>query len=279
MDLEHLNKTQTVLLTLLVSFVTSIATGIVTVTLLDQAPPEITQTINRVVERTVEKITPEIGSQAAAAKEVTVVVKDEDLITDSIEKNKGTLVRILATPENLPEVSPDVVALGTVIDKEGHAAVPRSIFAEGMRYSAVLASGNEVSFKILNLSSTSSVALLEFAKIDSSQSALTFPKSVSLKLGQTVIAISGLTRTAVAIGIVSGLEMGEGKDATSTVVSMIDTNINPRDALPGSPLLNIFGEAIGIRAVSLPETGTAYIPITIVLQEMRAVSAQAPKSN
>ena len=76
MDIEHLNRTQIILLTLLVSFVTSIATGIVTVTLLAQAPQGVTQTINRVVERTVERVVPDVSkNQIAATKEVTVVVK------------------------------------------------------------------------------------------------------------------------------------------------------------------------------------------------------------
>jgi len=95
MDIERLTKMQIVLLTLLVSFVTSIATGIVTVTLMDQAPPAITQTINRVVERTVEKVVPDKSQGAnVITKEVTVVVKEDDLITDSIEKNSKSVVRI-----------------------------------------------------------------------------------------------------------------------------------------------------------------------------------------
>ncbi len=95
MDIERLTKMQIVLLTLLVSFVTSIATGIVTVTLMDQAPPAITQTINRVVERTVEKVVPDKPQGAnVITKEVTVVVKEDDLITDSIEKNSKSVVRI-----------------------------------------------------------------------------------------------------------------------------------------------------------------------------------------
>ena len=69
MDMEHLSKSQIVLLTLLVSFVTSIATGIVTVSLMDQAPPAIAQTVNRIIERTVEKVVS--SGQSAAATVVT----------------------------------------------------------------------------------------------------------------------------------------------------------------------------------------------------------------
>ena len=103
MDVEHLTKHQIVLLTLLVSFVTSIATGIVTVSLMDQAPPSVTRTINQIVERTVEKVVPAAvtsASQGAAAamvtKETTVVVKNDDLVAQSIAKVQKGIVRIVS---------------------------------------------------------------------------------------------------------------------------------------------------------------------------------------
>lgn len=56
MDIKDLNKTQLILLTLLITFVVSIATGIVTVTLMNQMPKSATQTINNVIQRTIEKV-------------------------------------------------------------------------------------------------------------------------------------------------------------------------------------------------------------------------------
>src|SRR3989338_7551327 len=115
MELERLTKSQTVLLTLLVSFVTSIATGIVTVTLLDQAPPAITQTINRVVERTVERIVPDSQGARVVTKEVVTVVKEDDLITDSIAKNAKSLARVYRRPPAGSEEKLNTfVGLGTI---------------------------------------------------------------------------------------------------------------------------------------------------------------------
>jgi hypothetical protein len=56
MDIKDLNKTQLILLTLLITFVVSIATGIVTVSLMQKMPKAVTQTINNVIQRTIEKV-------------------------------------------------------------------------------------------------------------------------------------------------------------------------------------------------------------------------------
>ncbi|MEK7563979.1 MAG: hypothetical protein AAB510_00200 [Patescibacteria group bacterium] len=60
MDVKDLNKSQLILLAILLSFVTSIATGITTVTLLQQAPTSVSIPITRVVRETVEKIVPTV---------------------------------------------------------------------------------------------------------------------------------------------------------------------------------------------------------------------------
>ena len=80
MDIKDLNKSQLILLALLVSFVTSIATGITTVTLLQQAPESVTIPISRVVRQTIEKVVP--GD--VITKTETIVIKEEDLEVGAI---------------------------------------------------------------------------------------------------------------------------------------------------------------------------------------------------
>src|ERR1035437_6158780 len=94
MDIKELNKSQLILLAVLLSFITSIATGITTVTLMQQAPSSFTAPINRVVQQTVEKI------QQVEGKTVTqtVIIKEEDLVVDAIAKNKSATFAI--TKEN-----------------------------------------------------------------------------------------------------------------------------------------------------------------------------------
>src|SRR5216683_1812644 len=97
MDIEKLTKSQIVLLTLLISFMTSIATGIVTVSLMQQAPPAITETVNRVVEHTVEKVVQgQVASVAVPQPSKTVVVKESDLIPQAVTTVSASIVRIFS---------------------------------------------------------------------------------------------------------------------------------------------------------------------------------------
>ena len=214
MELEELNKTQIVLLTLLVSFVTSIATGIVTVTLLDQAPPAVTQTINRIVERTVERVVPASPSSPSiitTEKETTIVVKEEDLITESIERNKQYLVRLVRASDvvveteiplvegeegevdqnqSINEIS--VVGLGIIVRADGLLVTDRSIVSEEKDLKGITENGSILNVTVVSVDNTSPVALLQL-EIPEGQTfaGVQFIGGDSLKLCQTVSALSG----------------------------------------------------------------------------------------
>ncbi|PIP87192.1 hypothetical protein COW81_01570 [Candidatus Campbellbacteria bacterium CG22_combo_CG10-13_8_21_14_all_36_13] len=270
MNLEELTKHQILLLTLLVSFVTSIATGIVTVTLMDQAPPGVTNTINRVVERTVEKVVPDTKGQTASVitKETTVIVKEEDLITSSIEKGSKSIVRI-ELPLAPDETTPKTIALGTLVSSSGYVVTDSlQIVAEGKyvirqganRYQAeVVIQDEEKGLAILK------VVLGEKDPADKKFQNLSFADMSALKLGQTLISVSGSNKDFVSMGVISGINTIEvpivkevdpnAKDTkdkapeTKTQISRIDSDI--RDVtLSGTPVINVFGDMVGMMLIT-----------------------------
>src|SRR5665213_872283 len=108
MDIEQLTKHQIVLLTLLVSFMTSIATGIVTVSLMDQAPPEVTRVINQVVQQTVEKAVSIPNTVTMPGVQKTIIQNDNDLVTQAVGTARQGIIRITARGDDT------LLARGTV---------------------------------------------------------------------------------------------------------------------------------------------------------------------
>lgn len=243
--MEDLNKTQIVLLCLLVSFVTSIGTGIISASLLQEAPQTVTQTINRVVERTVETIVPQ-PSGGAPTREVTVVVKEEDLIIDAINKNHNSIVRIVDARETgLSEVQ----TLGIVTKRDGTILADKRYILSSRNYKAVFSDGQSHSLEILGRSDVSNAVFFKVSDVDATQtfSAITLGNSDVLQLGQTVIALGGKQKEAVAIGrIISTDQAPSGPAATSTrTISVVETDTPLRDTVAGSALLNLNGDMIG----------------------------------
>lgn len=239
MDIEHLTKHQIVLLTLLVSFVTSIATGIVTVSLMDQAPPSVTRTINQIVEHTVEKVVPASApaaqGAAVATKETTVVVKDDDLAAQSIAKVQQGIVRIVS--KNAPDV---LVARGIVVDAKGTVISDRgSLEPMGtINFEAILPSGERVPavMRIPVGSTTLAVLDLSLASSSAKLSAVPLADQTKLQLGASVIRIGGTGADTVGTGVIARLSDAHSSLIQSSVVS----------TTPGSVLITLFGEAIGI---------------------------------
>ncbi|MBP9710873.1 MAG: trypsin-like peptidase domain-containing protein [Candidatus Pacebacteria bacterium] len=249
MDLEKLTKHQILLLTLLVSFVTSIATGIVTVSLMDQAPEGVTKIINQVVERTVETVVPSTQG-AAVATEKTVVVKQDELVPQSIATVQKSIVRIVARG------SDQLIARGIIIDSKGTTITDGPALAAGQvnQFEAILPSGARVPAKPRgDLKS-------EIVQVDLTLGTSTgfvpakFADSAKLTLGQTVLRIGGIGSDSVGEGVVAALPTDTTKDVIYASVS---------SATPGSVLITIFGEVIGMNTSTHATDQSAYKIISL----------------
>lgn len=292
MDIERLTKAQIVLLTLLVSFVTSIATGIVTVTLLDQAPPVVTQTINRVIEKTVERVVP--GENQAATiitNEKTIVVNEEDLVTDAIKKNTDKIVRIYKeTPEGRV-----YLGAGVIVSKDGivTAATDSSLVRGGDAFRVVLSDGKDILGTLVVLSTDKPTALLRltFKEEDGVvPGSIKYGDINGLKLGQSVMTLYGNERLSVGAGIISGLDEKEtevappqnasGTNATPvpttiSVLQAIETNIGTGQIEKGGILMNLFGDVVGISTIESRIHGQSHFtPIQVVQSQIAELAAR-----
>lgn len=270
--MEHLNKQQIVLLTLLVSFVTSIATGIVTVSLVNQAPVGITQTINRVVEKTIEKVITPLNTTNTQTVKETIVVNENDQVVSAIDRNSKSLIRIYRTsvdPASLSE-SMVLVGLAVVITDDGIVAADNSVISESGKYFIVSDDGKLHDLTVLRAAGGEQVALLKIKTDD--KNPLTLPKVTlsgqgDLKLGQSVVYIAGDTKNTVATGIVSSLNTKEVKidvastsasttPQTKTIIVSIVTTVPSSNFLPGGLLLNLSGDLVGIKSTYLDSERT-----------------------
>jgi len=269
--MEDLNKTQLILLTLLVSFVTSIATGIITVSLLQEAPQGVTQTINRVVQQTIEKVVPVESGGTQKVKEVTVIVKEEDLVIDAINKNAKNIVRIKDTA--LVDGVSLFYGLGFLVSKDGIIVSDRrENLSVNNIYLATFSDGISFQMRVVAYDDNASLTFFQIIKDQRnpipSEPAILATKE--LQLGQTVIAIEGDKDNVVSIGRVVSFGYGTALSGGEKPILSIKTDISPKTKTFGGPLVNLNGEIVGIRT-TYESTGTlneSYVSLGVIKSTM-----------
>jgi len=268
MELEKLTKTQIVLLTLFVSFVTSIATGITTVTLMDQAPPGITNTISKVVQTTIERVVPNETQGANTVK--TVVVKEEDLIATAVENNKQSHVYLsLALTEKKKEgeqqedilKSGAFVAEGFIVSGDGLIVADSALVSDKEKLVATLSDGTVLPVQVVIRDEVKGLVLLALPRGDKEITHVNLANSDSIKLGEVVVTLGGTDNLRILTGIVSRLDMKtdvvpkqgdkvtEGETEELTYVSAINTNIALTGTDSGSMLFDTDGKVMGMNMV------------------------------
>ncbi len=131
MDIKDLNKSQLLLLALLVSFITSVVTGITVVSLMDQAPKSVSTPITKIVKQTVERIVPADGAESLTNEEKKLLedLKSVQNLSASVYLKGETENKLLGSGLLLGE---DKVMLNSVIaqPKENEVYIVKGIMGE-----------------------------------------------------------------------------------------------------------------------------------------------------
>jgi len=278
-NMEHLTKSQIVLLTLFVSFVSSMATGIVVVTLMQQAPEPILQSITNVVERTIEKVTPTIIEKPGKQ----VIIKDEDLMVAAIERNAKSVVALRIAGEDGEMHS---AGIGTIVSKDGLIVTDKGNFGGGV----VMATVDGVSYA-LEVVSNEKPGKLGLGKLTpvkplaTSTPAATFIPVVlgdasTLKVGQTAIVIGGRDGKTIATGLISSLDIRTVTDKETNVETKFLDGFGLSQRLSGSsngaPVITLEGVVVGFASVDESVGTQVAIPAAEAQALLAAQVAPAP---
>ena len=234
-EIKDLNKTQLILLAILLSFVISIATGIVTVSLMQQAPTGMTQTINRVVQQTIEKVVPDYSP----SKTQTVVVKEDDLVVDAVAKTRAQLGGLYNNADNSFLGYVYSLGKGTFITSSGDVE-------NGAAYTVKL---GDTTYDVKSVSDSPELglAVLSVSNAKGDEKNLPAPeiaKDADVKPGSTLVVADADT---VQKGIVQTVTPENAKDATGTITLAwnVFTIGIPLSNVPLGPVTNLDGALVG----------------------------------
>jgi len=256
MDMKDLNKSQLILLAILLSFVTSIATGITTVTLMQQAPVSFTAPVNRVIQQTIEKIQQVEGKTTVQ----TVVVKEEDLVVDAIAKNKSAVFSITRETIGLDGTTIEVGAgRGFAVSADGIIVADATMAPDKQVYYVKNDSGKFKADFIFTDKAGFSFLKIGAPLDEKNKLALTVPTFGDLskmKIGQQVLVLGN----TVSSSIFEGLNASKG----------IDLNVTKSNA--GSLVMNLDGEVLGMALFS---DTTSFVSIKSISDALTAMTAPA----
>jgi hypothetical protein len=259
MDVKELNKSQLILLAVLLSFVTSIATGITTVTLMQQAPASFTVPVNRVVQQTVDKIEQVEGKTVTQ----TVVIKEEDLVVDAIAKNQPAVFSITKEIQNADSTTSEVSAgRGFAVSADGTVVADATLVPDKETYYLTNSSGK---FKADFVSTNK--AGFSFLKLGAAVNGKDIPTFIvpnfgdltQMKIGQQVLLLGNTVTSSIF----------EGLNADKS----IDLNVSKENA--GGLVLDLDGDALGM-ALSPDNTATSFVSIQTINNILKPAASTTP---
>ena len=163
---------------------------------------------------------------------------------------------------------------GSIIDSRGYVLTNRHVVQNAYKVKITLYDGTQYDGEVIGTDAENDLAVVKFNPGDKDLVTIPMGRSADLKVGQKVLAIGnpfGYERT-LTTGIVSGLGRPVRTSNDLIIRDMIqtDASINPGNS--GGPLINSFGEMIGINSmIYSPSGGSVGIGFSVSVDTARRV--------
>lgn len=196
---------------------------------------------------------------------------------------KGAIVRVRAIGDALEtdEYVQRAVGSGVVIIDRGTILTSLHVVAGAGRVRVVFADGLESDARIVSQHPENDLAVLEAETVPDDLAAAVMRPRANLQPGDHVVAVGfpfGIG-PSVSAGVVSGLKRQyrppSGERALSDLIQF-DAAVNPGSS--GGPLLNAFGEVVGIVTAMLDPGGGGFagIGFAVPIETASAAAGQPP---
>jgi len=239
MDIKDLNRSQFLLLLLLIMFVSSITTAIVTVTLMDQSPrASVANTIDRVIERVIP----------GATTTIVKIVKEDSSTTEGAQVVKAMEIAAPSIIKIGQKTDKGSEGLGTgFVVRDGLAVTALKNLPEAVSQVIVVKGGLSVDGEVVSRDVDKNIAFIKFTATSSLPVAsFAFNKDLPTS-GETSIALAYADNgnPEIMTGIITGVIGTNSTTTDNTSVNVIRTGSVIGDNI-GGPVLSLNGQLIGI---------------------------------
>ena len=215
---------------------------------------------------------PSIGNELEHLPEINQQNKPDDSVPEQTEDG-------LLTPAGIyKKCAPSVVGIvsysssttaqgsGIILSENGYIITNAHVVSGGEQYEVVLQNGDSYDATLIGADNQSDLALLKMQKPPEGLVAATFGNSDELEVGEMVVAIGNPGGLALAstqtVGYISAVKRTITTELGYTMVCIqADAAINPGNS--GGPLINTYGQVVGITSSKLVEDGYEGIGFSI----------------
>ena len=161
-----------------------------------------------------------------------------------------------------PGMLPISQGSGFLFDQQGHIVTNNHVIEGSQKFTVTFADGSVVAATVVGSDAGSDLAVLKVDTLPAETASISL-NTQEVEVGQTAIAIGnpfGLQNT-MTIGVISGIARDlrgptspTGGNFAIPNIIQTDAAINPGNS--GGPLLNIFGEIVGVNTAISSDSGT-----------------------